>query len=70
MVVVARTEVLLVSDFRYRLQAAALEAPEARFIETSEQPAPSLAPTLGRGRGRVGIEPDHLTWSSGSGLGR
>ena len=56
---VTMTEVVLISDFRYRL-AAALEAPEARFFETSEPLASHLPGLLAGVEGVVGIERAHL----------
>ena len=53
------TEVVLISDFRYRL-AAALEAPEARFFETNEPLASHLPELLAGVEGVVGVERTHL----------
>lgn len=59
-VVVRPDEVLLISDSRYRLQAAA-QAPDIHFVEpegTLSDALPSLLVGLG---GEVGVEPESLT---------
>jgi Xaa-Pro aminopeptidase len=57
---VMRDEVLLVSDFRYRLRAAA-EAPSVRFVEVNDQLRDALPGLLERVSGPVGVEDSHLT---------
>lgn len=53
-------EVLLMSDFRYRLRAAT-DAPQARFVEVNEQ-LKEILPTLLEGLpGPLAIEDSHLT---------
>lgn len=59
-VIVRPDEVLLVSDFRYRLQAAA-QAPGARFIEPDDQLRDVLPSLLAGLDAAVGVEPGHLT---------
>ena len=59
-VVVRPDEVLLVSDFRYRLQAAA-QAPGARFVEPEDQLRDALPSLLVGLDAAVGVEPGHLT---------
>ena len=54
-----RAEVVLISDFRYRL-AAALEAPDARFFETSDSLAVHLPELLPGIDGVLGVERTHL----------
>lgn len=64
-VVVREDEVVLVSDFRYRLQAAQ-EAPDVRFVEVDDGMGRALLSLL-KGAGRIGFESDHLTigrWQS------
>ena len=58
-VLVTAAEVVLISDFRYRL-AAALEAPDARFFETNEPLAVHLPELMAGVDGIVGIERTHL----------
>jgi Xaa-Pro aminopeptidase len=53
-------EVLLISDFRYRLRAAA-DAPQARFVEVKEQLKEVLPGLAGDLAGPVGVEDSHLT---------
>ena len=59
-VIVRPDEVLLVSDFRYRLQAAA-QAPGVRFIEPDDQLRDVLPSLLAGLDSTVGVEPGHLT---------
>ena len=59
-VIVRPDELLLVSDFRYRLQAAA-QAPGARFIEPDGQLRDVLPSLLAGLDAAVGVEPGHLT---------
>jgi len=59
-VIVRPDEVLLVSDFRYRLQAAA-QAPGARFIEPDDQLRDVLPSLLAGLDAAVGVEPGYLT---------
>jgi len=59
-VIVRPDEVLLVSDFRYRLQAAA-QAPGARFVEPEGQLRDVLPSLLSGLDSTVGVEPGHLT---------
>lgn len=59
-VIVRPDEVLLVSDFRYRLQAA-VQAPGARFIEPDDQLRDILPSLLAGLDATVGVEPGHLT---------
>lgn len=63
--VVTRDDLVLLSDFRYRLQAAQ-EARVARFVEVDGRVSDVLAGHLGDAGGAVGIESTHLTveeWS-------
>lgn len=59
-VVVRPNEVLLVSDSRYRLQAAA-QAPGARFVEPEGQFSDALPSLLAGLDGAAGVEPESLT---------
>lgn len=59
-VVVRPDEVVLLSDFRYRLQAAE-EAPGARFLELEEQLSAALPAVLADLGSPVGVETSHLT---------
>ena len=59
-VIVRPDEVLLVSDFRYRLQAAA-QAPGARFIEPDDQLRDVLPSLLAGLDAAMGVEPGRLT---------
>ena len=59
-VIVRPDEVLLVSDFRYRLQAAT-QAPDTRFIEPDDQLRDVLPSLLAGLDAAVGVEPGHLT---------
>jgi len=59
-VIVRPDELLLVSDFRYRLQGAA-QAPGARFVEPDDQLRDVLPSLLAGLDAPVGIEPGHLT---------
>ena len=58
-VVVGPEETLLVSDFRYRLQARE-EAPQARFVEIAD-PLSDVLPDLLPAEGGIGIEATRLT---------
>ncbi len=58
-VLVREDGVLLLTDFRFRLQVG-LEAPETEFLEIEESITAALAPLLEE-LGTVGIESNHLT---------
>ncbi|MHB1343528.1 MAG: M24 family metallopeptidase [Thermoleophilia bacterium] len=57
---VLRGEAVLVSDFRYRVQARE-QAPETRFLELEGRLSSLLPDLLGEVDGVVGIESDHVT---------
>lgn len=59
-VVVTGEELVLVSDFRFRLQAAQ-EAPSARLVETADRLATVLPQVLGGVGGEIGVESSFLT---------
>jgi Xaa-Pro aminopeptidase len=58
--VVTGEDVALVSDFRFRLQAAQ-EAPSARLVEVTDKLADALPEALGGVEGEVGVESSFLT---------
>lgn len=62
-VVITPSEVVLVSDFRFRLQAG-MEAPSARLVEVDSKLADALPGIVGGLDGDVGVESSFLTLAS------